>query len=224
MLFDMDGTLIESEQLWAISLQQLAAEYGGALSEEARVTMVGTDMVASMRIFRDDLGLPGLDYAASAGRLVELTEALFADGLPWRKGALALLTSVREAGIPTALVTSTERRLVKIALATLGSFDAIVCGDEVDFAKPHPWPYRRAASLLGVDIARCVAIEDSPTGIRSATAAGAQVIGVPAEVALSADLGAVIVPSLSDVDIAFLHSLVQPSRSRPGAATSQPGA
>jgi HAD superfamily hydrolase (TIGR01509 family) len=207
VLFDMDGTLIESEGLWAISLQQLAAEHGGVLSEPARLSMVGTDMVASMAIFREDLGLPDLDFVTSTDRLVELTETLFAAGLPWRPGALALLTAVRDAGIPTALVTSTQRRLVKIALETLGSFDAVVCGDEVDHAKPHPWPYRRAASLLGVDIARCVAIEDSVTGIRSATAAGAVVIGVPGEVVLPTDLGAVIVPSLSEVDLPYLDSL-----------------
>jgi HAD superfamily hydrolase (TIGR01509 family) len=208
VLFDMDGTLIESEQLWAISLQQLAAELGGELSETARLTMVGTDMVESMAIFRADLGLPDLDFVTSSDRLVELTEVLFAAGLPWRPGALELVTAVRKAGVPTALVTSTQRRLVKIALETLGSFDAVVCGDEVDFAKPDPWPYRRAASLLGVDIARCVAIEDSVTGIRSARGAGAVVVGVPAEVPLTADLGAVIVPSLSEVDLPFLDSLV----------------
>lgn len=208
VLFDMDGTLIESEQLWAISLQQLAAELGGELSEDARLAMVGTDMVASMAIFRADLGLPDLDYVKSSDRLVELTEILFAAGLPWRPGALELVTAVRAAGIPTALVTSTQRRLVTLALETLGPFDAVVCGDEVNFAKPDPWPYRQAASLLGVDIARCVAIEDSITGIRSATAAGAVVIGVPAEVALTADLGATIVDSLSDVDLPFLHSLI----------------
>ena len=208
VLFDMDGTLIESEQLWAISLQRLAVEYGGTLSDAARIAMVGTDMPTSMRIFHDDLGRTDLDHAAGAQRLVELTEALFAAGLPWRTGALELLDSVRAAGIPAALVTSTQRRLVQIALETLGQFDVIVCGDEVDFAKPHPWPYRRAADLLGVDIAQCVAIEDSPSGIRSAVAAGAVVIGVPAEVALSPDLGATLVPSLSEVDIAFLDALV----------------
>src|SRR3954454_18816636 len=98
----MDGTLIESEQLWAVSLQQLAEEYGGRLSEAARIAMVGTDMPTSMRIFHEDIGRTDLDHAVGAQRLVELTEALFAAGLPWRTGALELLTSVRAAGIPTA--------------------------------------------------------------------------------------------------------------------------
>jgi HAD superfamily hydrolase (TIGR01509 family) len=223
VLFDMDGTLIESEQLWAVSLQQLAREYGCELSDAARIAMVGTDMPTSMRIFHDDIGRTDLDHAAGAARLVELTEVLFAAGLPWRPGALDLLTSVREAGIPTALVTSTERRLVKIAVETLGAFDAIVCGDEVDFAKPDPWPYRQAAAMLGVDIARCVAIEDSPSGIRSALAAGARVIGVPAEVPIPPDLGAAIVPSLSEVDIPFLDRLVGSPDGLVGPADHLPG-
>jgi HAD superfamily hydrolase (TIGR01509 family) len=207
VLFDMDGTLIESEQLWAVSLQRLATEYGGALTEAARLAMVGTDMPTSMRIFHDDLGRIDADHAIGAARLMELTEALFAAGLPWRPGAQALLASVRAAGIPTALVTSTERRLVKIALDTLGPFDAVICGDEVGSPKPHPEPYRRAAALLGVDVADCVAIEDSPTGIRSALAAGARVLAVPCEVPLADDLGATVVPSLSEVDLAFLAAL-----------------
>ena len=206
VLFDMDGTLIDSEQLWAVSLQQLATEYGGELSEAARFRMVGTDMPTSMRIFHEDLGELDRDHAVSAERLVELTETLFAAGLPWRPGARELLDEVRVAGVPAALVTSTERRLVKIALDTLGSFDAVVCGDEVDRAKPHPTPYLRAAELLGVPIEECVAIEDSVTGVRSAVAAGARVLGVPCEVELAGNLGAVVLPTLAGVDLAYLRS------------------
>ncbi|MEV6963721.1 HAD family phosphatase [Hamadaea sp. NPDC051192] len=206
VLFDMDGTLIDSEQLWAISLQQLAGEYGGQLSEDARLRMVGTDMPTSMGIFHSDLGQEHRDYAYSAERLVSLTGELFAQGLPWRPGALELLTEVRAAGVPAALVTSTERRLVKIALDTLGPFDVVVCGDEVGNSKPHPEPYLTAARLLGVPIERCVAIEDSSSGVRSAIAAGARVIGVPCEVALPGDLGAHLLPTLSGVDLAYLRA------------------
>ncbi|WP_027347252.1 HAD family hydrolase [Hamadaea tsunoensis] len=208
MLFDMDGTLIESEALWAVALQQLAGEYGGVLSEAARISMVGTDMPTSMGIFHADLGQEWRDPVLGAARLVELTEVLFAAGLPWRPGARELVAEVRAAGIPAALVTSTERRLVKIALETLGPFDAVVCGDEVEFTKPHPWPYRRAAELLGVPIDRCVAIEDSPGGMRSAAAAGAKVLAVPCEVMdLPGDLGATILPTLSGVDVKTLERL-----------------
>jgi HAD superfamily hydrolase (TIGR01509 family) len=207
VLFDMDGTLIESEQLWGLALRQLAAEYGGELSEAARRSMVGTYMPTSMRLLHEDLDQPWRDDSRSAERVVELTELLFTAGLPWRPGARELLDECRAAGLPIALVTATERRLVKIALDTLGAFDAVVCGDEVEFTKPHPWPYRRAAQLLGARVEDCVAIEDSPNGIRSAVAAGACVLGVRGEVDLPFDLGATVVDSLVGIDLAYLQAL-----------------
>lgn len=210
VLFDMDGTLVNSEPLWELTLHELAAEYGGTLTDAARISMVGSDMPTSMEILHADLGQPWRDIAVSSSRITELTERLFANGLPWREGARELLAEVRAAGIPMALVTSTERRLVEVALATLGrdTFDAIVCGDEVSNTKPHPAPYLRAAELLGVDIADCVAIEDSPAGVRSAVAAGAAVVGVPGDVVLSGELGATIVPSLMGVDLGFLRGML----------------
>ena len=95
---------------------------------------------------------------------------------------------MRAAGCPTALVTSTYRELTEVALDTIGRgfFDVTVCGDEVAATKPDPSPYRRAAELLGVDPRECVAVEDSPTGTRSAVAAGATVLVVPAEVPVPA--------------------------------------
>jgi len=216
VLFDMDGTLVNSEPLWEVTLHELAKEYGGVLTDAARASMVGTDMATSMAILHADLGQPWRDPAASALRITELTENLFRGGLPWCAGARELLATVRAAGIPAALVTSTERRLVDVALDTLGrhNFDAVVCGDEVERTKPHPAPYLRAAELLEVDIARCVAIEDSPTGIRSAVAAGAAVVGVPGDVPLDPDLGATVLPSLTGVDLDYLRTLaaVIPSR------------
>jgi HAD superfamily hydrolase (TIGR01509 family) len=207
VLFDMDGTLVDSEPLWSISMDQLAAECGGVLSDPAREAMVGTDMPTTMRIFYHDLGLVGRDPILDGLRLAELTVAVFEAGLPWRPGARELLGEVRATGLPIALVTSTERRMVDIALKTLGKFDVVVCGDEVDFTKPHPWPYLRAAYLLGVPIAECLAIEDSPGGVRSAVAAGAQVLAVPCDVPLGDDLGALVVPTLSGIDLFALRSL-----------------
>ncbi|WP_184847355.1 HAD family hydrolase [Allocatelliglobosispora scoriae] len=211
MLFDMDGTLVNSEPLWEETLHELAAEYGGTLSDAARFSMVGTDMVTSMTILHADLGQPWRDIAASGLRITELTERLFARGLPWRPGARELLAECRAAGLPLALVTSTERRLVEVALETLGrdTFAVVVCGDEVGgHTKPHPAPYLRAAELLGVDVTRCVAIEDSPAGVRSAVAAGAAVLGVPGDVVLAPELGATLAPSLTGVDLAFLRRLL----------------
>ncbi|WP_328478502.1 HAD family phosphatase [Actinoplanes sp. NBC_00393] len=209
VLFDMDGTLVDSERVWGIALAELAVHAGGTLSETARLAMVGTSMALSMQIFRDDLGQPDRPEAPDVTWLTDRVHELFAGGLVWRPGAAELLLAVRAAGIPTALVTSTSRRLVEVALKTLGAenFDVVVCGDEVEKPKPDPEPYRRAAALLGVSIERCVAIEDSPSGTTSALAAGAAVLAVPAELELPPTDGIHLRESLVGVDPAFLATL-----------------
>ncbi|MEV0723354.1 HAD family phosphatase [Micromonospora purpureochromogenes] len=210
MLFDMDGTLVDSEKLWDVALRELAAEYGGRLSDAARRAVIGTSMAESMRIVHDDLGQPERDPQVSIDWINARILELFRTGLRWRPGALTLLRAVRAAGIPTALVTSSGRPLVEVALDTLGrdSFDAVVCGDEVDLAKPHPEPYLTAARLLGVPIGRCVAIEDSPTGVASALAAGAAVLAVPAEVPIAPIDGVHQVESLTAADLELLAALL----------------
>ncbi|WP_410819325.1 HAD family hydrolase [Micromonospora sp. 050-3] len=210
MLFDMDGTLVDSEKLWDVALQELAKEYGGELSVDARQSIIGTAMAESMRILHDDLGQPERDPEISAAWINARILELFRTGLRWRPGAFDLLRAVRAAEIPTALVTSSPRALVEIALDTLGrdNFDTVVAGDEVVAAKPHPEPYLTAARLLGVPIERCVAIEDSPTGVASALASGAAVLAVPAEVALPSTVGVHQVESLTGVDLALLAALL----------------
>ena len=183
VLFDMDGTLFDSEKLWDVGLQELARRLGGELSRDARVAMIGATLEDSMRMLHADVGRPELDIEASGVWLEARVGELFVTGLVWRPGAQELLAAVRAAGLPAALVTATRRKLVEAALDTLGreNFDAVVCGDEVAHSKPHPEPYRRAAELLGVDARRCVAIEDSVTGTASAEAAGCPVLVVPSE-------------------------------------------
>jgi HAD superfamily hydrolase (TIGR01509 family) len=209
VLFDMDGTLVDSEKLWSVALDDLAASYGGALSPAARAAMIGTNMAVSMRVFHDDLGLDG-DLAESQRRLEARTKELFALGLAWRVGARELLHEVRAEGLPTALVTATHRHLVEVALTTLGAehFDVVVCGDEVSETKPHPEPYLRAARLLGVDPRSCVAIEDSPTGVAAAVAAGCAVLVVPSEVPVPAGERRTIRDSLAEVNLAYLRGLL----------------
>ncbi len=224
VLFDMDGTLVDSEKVWDVGLAELAARYGGALSAEARAEMVGTSMTESMAILHGDIGQPWRDETTSVDWLEERVKELFADGLIWRPGAQRLLAAVTAAGIPAALVTATRRHLVDVALETIGRthFAAVVCGDEVDETKPHPRPYLTAATLLGVDIARCVAIEDSPTGVASALAAGARVLAVPCEVDLSHIAGVTLVQSLDEVDVEYLRRLAAPVPV--GDRSGEPGA
>lgn len=216
VLFDMDGTLVDSEKVWDIALHELAARFGGALSAAARLAMVGSSMPDSIRLLYQDLGQTWRDPAEGAQWLTDRVKQLFAEGLEWRPGAQRLLREVRAAGVPTALVTSTSRGLVDIALGTLGrdSFDVVVCGDEVLRAKPDPTPYLTAAELLKVPIGQCVAIEDSPTGIASARDAGAVVVAVPNDVDLSDLAGVILVTSLDEIDLSDLESFTR-TRSRP---------
>jgi HAD superfamily hydrolase (TIGR01509 family) len=210
VLFDMDGTLVDSEKVWSVALTELAAHYGGELSARARTRMVGTSMSESMDILHADLGQPRLDVLASVTWLEDRVKELFAEGLIWRPGARELLAEVHASGVSMALVTATRRHLVDVALVTIGAhfFDAVVAGDEVDQTKPHPEPYLTAARLLGADIRNSVAIEDSPNGVASARAAGCAVLAVPCEVDLSDVDGVTLVDSLAAVDLAYLRKLV----------------
>lgn len=212
VLFDMDGTLVDSEKLWDIGLQELAAHYGGTLSEPARLAMVGTSMAVSMEILHTDLAQPWRDPAASAAWLDRRVAELFLTDLTWRPGALALVTAVRAATVPTALVTSTRRAVVEIALQTIGrdTFDVVICGDEVTATKPDPAPYLTAARLLDVPIDRCVAIEDSPAGVASALAAGAAVLAVPHAVPIDPADGVRLSETLTEVDLDLLAALLAP--------------
>ena len=209
VLFDMDGTLLDSEKVWDIALDDLALWLGGELSDTARRRMVGSSLARSIAIMHDDLGIDA-DPESSGAYLLERAEELFRTSLVWKPGARELLVAVHDAGVPAALVTSTHRRLTEIALDTIGReyFAATVCGDEVDHPKPAPDPYRRAAELLGVAAADCVAIEDSPLGIASAEAAGCVLLAVPSEVPLEPAPGRTIVTSLDGVTVADLARLV----------------
>lgn len=214
VLFDMDGTLVDSEKVWTVALDELASRLGGTLSAPARARMVGTNMSQSMTILHTDIGRHDLDPATSVAWLENRMGELFADGLVWKPGARALLDAVYAAGIPAALVTATRRALVTTALDTIGAhyFGALVCGDDIARTKPDPAPYRRAAELLGVAADRCVAIEDSPTGLASATGAGCVVLGVPSEVDLTGIPGVTLVDSLTGVDVPYLRLLMAGGR------------
>lgn len=208
VLFDMDGTLIDSEKLWTIALQEVARELGGELSVSARVAMVGTDLVGSVRMLHTDIGYDG-DIEVTRRLLVDAAARQFDGPLEWQPGAQELLCAVRAAGLSTALVTSTHRNLVAKALETMDRhrFDVIVCGDDVSSTKPDPEPYRRALEELGVDAANALAIEDSPAGSTSARTAGIPVLVVPSELPVAPAPGMLLLPTLAGVGVAELRQI-----------------
>jgi HAD superfamily hydrolase (TIGR01509 family) len=210
VLFDMDGTLLDSEKVWDVALDDLAHYLGGELSDAARRRMVGSSLARSITILHDDLGIEA-DPESSGGYLTERTAELFRTDLVWRPGAEELLESVNESGLPAALVTSTHRRLTEIALDVIGRtrFKATVCGDEVAHPKPAPDPYLVAARLLAADPRHCVAIEDSPLGVASAEAAGCVVLAVPSEVPIEAAPTRTVRTSLVGLTVDDLAALVE---------------
>ncbi|MEO6159168.1 MAG: HAD-IA family hydrolase, partial [Ilumatobacteraceae bacterium] len=126
--------------------------------------------------------------------------------VPWRPGARELLRDLRRHEVPCALVTMSWRRFADTVVAALppGSFDVVITGDEVTNGKPHPEPYITAADRLGVAAKNCVALEDSPTGVRSAVAAGCAVFAIPNVVDIAPGPGYTVVASLTDLTAAQL--------------------
>jgi HAD superfamily hydrolase (TIGR01509 family) len=219
VLFDMDGTLVETEELWGAALSELAEQLGGELSAGARSRTVGTSTPVAMRIVYADLGTTRTEHEhADDVRWVEdRTAALMGScGVPWRPGARELLTDVRAAGVPTALVTTTARRLTSIVLdrftAEFGQtlFDVTVCGDEVPARKPDPAPYRQAMAALGVEPGSSLVVEDSAVGVTAGLAAGAVVLGVPSLQSLDPRPGLVLRETLVGLTVADLADLLDP--------------
>ena len=209
VLLDMDGTLIESEHLWNASEAEVVAELGGVWTEEDHLRNVGN---AAEPVGRYILGLTGADLTPR--QVADLIYARFSSklkaGTELRPGAKELVRTLSAAGVPVSLVTSTERALVATAIGGIGleSFDDSVAGDEVEANKPHPAPYLKAARRLGVDPARCVAVEDSAVGVTSAADAGCVTVVIPNHVEIPPREGVVFRESLVGVDLEWLESLV----------------
>jgi HAD superfamily hydrolase (TIGR01509 family) len=216
VLFDMDGTLVETEQYWGEAMFELAAALGGRMSEEARAATVGSTMRRSMSILHADLGLVRTEeqLLADARWVEQRTAELMASGISWCPGARELLTEVRGAGLRTALVTTTPRRVADIVLATIRAdlggdpFDVTVCGDEVPARKPDPAPYRQAMAALGVEPGQCVVIEDSQSGVAAGLAAGVAVLGVPTVQEIAPAPGLTLRGGLAGVDLAALTDVL----------------
>ncbi|GAA3867933.1 hypothetical protein GCM10022381_09230 [Leifsonia kafniensis] len=183
VLWDMDGTLIDTEPYWMQAETDLVTSFGGTWTHDDCMLLVGSGLPNAAAILQSRGVEMEIDDIVSwlTDRVQQKIEE---HGLPWRPGARELLSSFAAAGVPMALVTMSIERMARQVADLIGAdtFTVIIAGDMVIESKPHPEAYLRAATLLGVDPARCVAVEDSPTGLRAAIAAGTIAIHVPHEV------------------------------------------
>jgi HAD superfamily hydrolase (TIGR01509 family) len=177
VLWDLDGTIVDTEPLWMAAEHELAAAHGRIWTEEDALQLVGNSLIASGEYIRTRLEI---DMSAEdvVDYLVERLAASLRQHVDWRPGARELIGALDAAGVPQALVTMSYTSIAEPVAQSL-PFRAVVTGDKVSRPKPFPDPYLLAAELLGVDATKCLAIEDSRTGAASASAAGCDVLVVP---------------------------------------------
>lgn len=212
VLWDMDGTLVDTEPYWMRAETELVERFGGAWSHEEALQMVGNGLAVSARILQK-AGV-ALEIDEIVQNLTDrVQELLTSDGVPWRPGAREILAELREREIPTALVTMSISTMAEQIVGLIGfeAFDVIVAGDHVENSKPHPEAYLLAAALLDVAIENCVAFEDSVPGVASAAASGAVTIAVPHIITLPESLNYTLWPTLAgrtftDIAAAFSAS------------------
>jgi HAD superfamily hydrolase (TIGR01509 family) len=200
VLFDMDGLLIDSEPIWLEAETAIMARLGADWSEADQAQLLGGSLERSLRYLLSKATRPQPPELVAEWLMSDITERVRRDGMPVQPGARELLAAVRRAGLPNALVTSSERGFMDAVLASTGMrFDVLVCAEDVTATKPDPEPYLLAAKLVGVDPGDCFALEDSPNGVASAEAAGCRVFAVPSLVPIPAAAGRTVVRSLLDL-------------------------
>lgn len=220
VLWDMDGTLVDTEPYWIASEFDIVAEHGnGSWSHEHGLALVGKDLRDSAAYIREVGEMP-FEIDEIVNLLMDGVIARCAEETPWRPGARELLADLNASDVPCALVTMSWKRLTDaiVPLLPSGSFVAVVTGDDVANGKPHPEPYLTAAARLGVDPHDCIAIEDSTLGARSADAAGCCTLVVPHVVPVAEHHGHHRLGSLDGVSAARLSGLLSSCRRPPGGA------
>jgi HAD superfamily hydrolase (TIGR01509 family) len=219
VLFDMDGLLIDSEPLWLEAETAVMARLGADWTTADQAQLLGGSLKRTVRYLMGKATRPASPELVAEWLMSGVSDLVRERGVPLQPGARELLAEVAAAGLPRALVTSSERRFMDAVLARTGlRFDVLVCANDVSMTKPDPEPYLLAAKLLGADPARCVALEDSPNGVASAEAAGCQVIAVPSLIPIERGAGRIVVRSLLDLRATSGGIALRASSTRPGTA------
>jgi len=183
LIFDMDGLLVDTEDLAAGALRQFLGDHGREMAGGTMERTLGRRLPEAIAIIKEQYGLDGeVEELTGQYDLLRL-EALRGNVVPMR-GAAGIIRWAREAGLRLALASSSKRTHVDLSLAEsglAGSFDAEACGDEVVHGKPAPDIFLLAARRVGADPGACVVLEDAPAGLAAGHAAGMRTIWVPNE-------------------------------------------
>ena len=180
VVFDMDGVIVDSEQVWDDVRESYTREVGGTYTDAATRDMMGMSSLEWSRYMRDALGVPGTPEEINAEVVRRMLER-YGEAPPLIPGAVDAVRRCAEAW-PLAVASSSNPELIDVVLARAGIrelFGAVVSSQEVARGKPAPDVYAEAARRLGVEATRCAAVEDSHNGIRSAKAAGMRVVVFP---------------------------------------------
>ncbi|MGW6283107.1 HAD family hydrolase [Kribbella sp. NPDC055071] len=210
VLWDMDGTLVDSEKVWADVQLRLLPELGATWTVQDCVDLIGSDLRDAVLVWMSRIPAGAITADELADRMFsEVVEALRTE-VTFQPGALELLQALRKEDIPCGLVSASYRVMIDAVLSHLppDPFDVVVAGDEVTLGKPNPEPYLTAAAKLGVDPAQCVVIEDSVTGTEAGTAAGAYVVAVPQWVTIPDAPRRLVVKSLEPLTPESLRALL----------------
>jgi beta-phosphoglucomutase-like phosphatase (HAD superfamily) len=218
LLWDLDGTLLDTEEVWLTAETEVMAAHGYRWSDADQRHCLGGPLERVAQ-YMSTLTADSTSAHQIADELLEAMEGYLRDHeAAWQPGVVTLIEGALAEGLSLALVTASHRRLLEALDATLEDglaqavsaqppvFAVTVAGDEVAQTKPHPDPYLKAANLLGVDIDECVVFEDSPTGVQSGLASGALVIAIPHVAPIEDSARCRVVPSLEALDVATVRA------------------
>ena len=202
ILFDMDGTLIDSEPLWLEAEIEIMKELGCNWDQQDQINCLGGPIDKTENYMQDrSNNIKPFGYFTE--KLDDVMEKKLSTKLNLIPNALEIINDCKRSELKIALVTASSGRLMKAVLKRfpVGIFDAVVSYDDVKRSKPDPEPYLLAAKTLGVDITNCVVLEDSLTGVQSGLSAGAQVVGIPHLVKMPSNPNLRVVESLSEINM-----------------------
>ena len=202
ILFDMDGTLIDSEPLWLEAEIEIMEELGCNWDQQDQINCLGGPIDKTENYMQDrSNNIKPFGYFTK--KLDDVMEQKLSTKLNLIPNALEIINECKISEIKIALVTASSGRLMRAVLKRfpVGIFDTTVSYDDVKRSKPDPEPYLLAAKTLGVDITNCVVLEDSLTGVQSGLSAGAQVIGIPHLVKMPSNPNLRVVESLSEINM-----------------------